>query len=508
MAWSAIILLIIQFSLLAIFCFFAFFNYLYSIASFSKPKIRRVQASRRRIAVVIVSFNEKYVLEETIRACQKLSYRNKVIVLADDSNDPEIVQKYRRFAKSRGCRRVERCQFFQEMEDESTGPCKEPIEIWESQWFVYFHRPRNVGFKGGSLKKVHQYLDHCGIELMYLLDADWHPQKDALDRTLEVLEAGNDIAFVQTKRISPPEGMNLFQKYVALHEEGCYNVDFPGRQVLGHPILFSGCCTLLRLDAIAEVGYFTPGHLTEDLDLTDRLWLNGWRGVYLEDVVNYGEVPFAYDHLRRQQERWAAGSARCLREYLWRVLKYRKFNWFERLSVVRQNSYFAGNLITAGAFLLGIVTVAWIGRFWNTYSVEYYLYVMEFCRIPFVVLVYLCVFSNFIQPLITILFKRRTYSDLIHLPMSIWYAWSNLITYFIGNIRGLFRLNLDWFCTPKFIRGREEKRAGMPLSIRILNFCLFVAFLSFYFYEGWAFGWIDGFSLLWLPAFFLANTSK
>jgi cellulose synthase/poly-beta-1,6-N-acetylglucosamine synthase-like glycosyltransferase len=75
-------------------------------------------------------------------------------------------------------------------------------------------------------------------------------------------------------------------------EEGCYYIDFEGRQVLGHPTLFSGCCTLFRLDAVARVGWFTAGHLTEDLDLTDRLWLDGWKGVYLEDVINYGEVPF------------------------------------------------------------------------------------------------------------------------------------------------------------------------------------------------------------------------
>lgn len=250
----------------------------------------RTQTSGKKIAVVIVSFNERYVLEDTIRACDELSYPNKLIILADDSSDTELVEKLRSLAISRGCSKVTNHGLYQEITQPNSPPKREPIEIWESPNFVFFHRPLNVGFKGGSLEKVGQYLASRNIEYMYLLDADWHPQKDALERTLEVLEAEERTAFVQTKRISSPNRMTLFQKYVSLIEEACYYVDFVGRQVLGHPILFSGCCTLFRLDAVNKVGGFTPGHLTEDLDLTNRLWLEGWKGVYTGDVINYGEV--------------------------------------------------------------------------------------------------------------------------------------------------------------------------------------------------------------------------
>ena len=79
------------------------------------------------------------------------------------------------------------------------------------------------------------------------------------------------LAFVQTKRVARPGGLNLFQKITAVMEEACYFVDFEGRQNLNHPVLFSGCCALLRLCAIRSVGGFQPGHLTEDLDLSNRL---------------------------------------------------------------------------------------------------------------------------------------------------------------------------------------------------------------------------------------------
>jgi len=505
MAWPAIIFLAIQSLFLATFSFFAFFNYLYGIASLWRPRFRRTRPSGKKVAIVIVSFNEKYVLEETVRACEALSYPNKVIVLGDDSTDPEVVDQIRRFAASQGCKKVQNHSFCQEMKGVDGRLCEEPIEIWESPGFVLFHRPCNAGFKAGNLEKVLQYLADRNIDYMYLLDADWHPQPDAIERTLEVLEAYEDVAFVQTKRISFPVGMNLFQKYVALAEEGCYYVDFEGRQVLGHPILFSGCCTLFRLDAVARVDGFTPGHLTEDLDLTNRLWLDGWKGIYLGNVINHGEVPFSYDHYRRQQERWAAGSARAFRDFFWPILGTKRLNWIEKLSAIRQNAYFTTTLLTGLAIVMGMVTVLFLSLGWNTYSVEYYLYVMGVFKVPFVILLYWCILANFIEPLIMILSKKRRYRELFHLPMMVWYAWGVLTTYVVGNIKGLFGFKLDWFRTPKFLRSRVGHLPRLPASMRAFNLCTCLALTCFYFSQGWVFGWFDEFSLLLIPAFMLAS---
>src|SRR5207302_723813 len=113
----------------------------------------------------------------------------------------DIVTRLRTLACSRGCSR-------------RNG--EGDVEIWESNTFVYFHRPTNVGFKGGNLRQVASYLQERGIEIMYLLDADWHPQPDAVERALEVLEFNPKVAFVQTKRITFEDNLRLFQKYVAL----------------------------------------------------------------------------------------------------------------------------------------------------------------------------------------------------------------------------------------------------------------------------------------------------
>ena len=315
-------LLAVQCFLITIFSFFAFFNYLYSVASFRRITLARGPVPDVQVAVVIAAYNEKHVLDSTLDACDALTYADKLIVLADDSDDPLVIDHLREVARARGCRRLTSHPFVEDSAPHNVGGAlaRLSIEIWESPGFVFFHRPSNVGFKAGSLKKVHEYLTYRRISYMYLLDADWHPQPDAIERTLELLCADQLSAFVQTRRMSFPRGMNLFQRYVTLIEEGCYHVDFQGRQALHHPILFSGCCTLFRLDTVSLVGGFTPGHLTEDLDLTDRFWLAGWKGIYAGHIVNYGEVPFSYDHYRRQQERWAVGSAVALKDFFWALV--------------------------------------------------------------------------------------------------------------------------------------------------------------------------------------------
>jgi hypothetical protein len=284
-------------------------------------------------------------------------------------------------------------------------------------------------------------------------------------------------------------------------------VDFAGRQALGHPVLFSGCCTLFRLDALAAVGGFTSGHLTEDLDLTNRLWLAGWRGVYAGHVQNWGELPFTYDDYRRQQERWAAGSARALREFLIPLLTSRNLTWMHKLSAIRQNAYFATTIFTGAALVLAVATILWLAARQNTYSAELYLYVQSEHKAVLLALTYWCVLSNLVEPLVMILVHKRSPRDLLHVPVMIWYTWSVVPTYVVGNLKGLLRADLRWFHTPKFVRGHTGRLPGIPTPVRLFNLSLCLVLFALYFTEGWLFGWFDEFALLLLPAFLIVLRS-
>lgn len=502
MAWPVLLLFSLQLALLACFTFFAVFNYMYALAALRARRVRRVAHSNRTVAVVIVSYNEKHVLPDTIKSCERLAHKNKLILLSDDSDDPEIVEMLAQLAAERGCR----LQDPRSAGDESLLSGGDvPVDLWESPDFVLLHRRSNQGFKGGNLRHVSRYLRSRGIDLVYLLDADWHPQPDAIDLALQALEADDRIAFVQAKRITFQHRLGLFQRYVALSEEGCYYVDFEGRQRAGHPILFSGCCTLMRLDAVEAVGGFAFGHLTEDLDVTNRLWLAGWKGVYCGDILNYGDVPFTYQDFRRQQERWAYGTACCLREYLWSILRSGTLTVWEKLAAIRQNSYFGTSLLTTAAIVQGMGVVLWLALRSGSYATEYYLYLVGQWHTPLAWLVYGCILSNLLEPIVMILVKRRRPLDLLHLPMGVWYAWSVLPAYVQGSVKGLLGARTEWFRTPKFVRGQLGPLSRLPIGARAVNGAVCLLLLAMYFVEGWFFGWRDPFALLLVPAFLLAT---
>ncbi len=132
------------------------------------------------------------------------------------------------------------------------------------------------------------------------------------------------------------------------------------------------------------------------------------------------------------------------------------------------------------------------------------MYLVSFVKIPFVIVICICLLSNLIEPFVMIVFKRRSYRDLLHFPMMLWYGWSVMLTYIMANLKGLFGIKLDWFRTPKFLRDNIGPLSSGPASVRALNLGVCATFIGFYFMEGWVFGWFDTWGLLLVPAFLLA----
>lgn len=498
--------------LLSFFSFFAFYNYLYGFASLFKRKFDRVKnISGKKVAVTIVSLDERYVLKDTIEACERLTYENKVIVVTNDSKsaeDTDTIKMLRAMAVERGCKKLENHPFFYNAKV-GRGKKKKnftaPIEIWESDKFVLLHKKTNHGFKAGGIKGVEQYLNARGIEYMYLMDADWHPQPDLLERALEVLEADKRLAFVQTARLTRPRPRPILEHYITLNEEGCYYVDLPGRQAIGDPILYTGCCTLFRMKALNQVGGFTPGHLTEDIDLTNRFWLAGWKSVYLENLKNWGEVPPSYQSLRRQQERWAIGTAKALKDYFWRIVESPFLSVKEKLAIIRQNAYFTTPVVTELSILLATFTLLWLMFSSNVFEKELYLYLVTKYSLPLMLVIFLALFSNFV-PLIITSIKKKAYHELIYIPHAMWYSWSLLHTYVQANIRGFIGSKKGWSLTPK-LNGKRfiDRHNFSSLLMKSVNGLSLAVLVLFYIYEARLLGWFDLFVLFWVPAFVIAT---
>lgn len=483
----------LQLALLGYFLYFAFFNYLYAIASlfYRPPKLKPVKGNKK-IAVVIVSFNEKEVLSHTLAACAKLTYANKIILVGDDSKDGQTYPLLKTWVQGLGGR----ARQMRNMEEPDNT-----IELWESpdKHHVVLHRRKNTGYKAGNLRQVQRYLERQGIEYMYLLDADWRPQPDALERSLALLESHPNIAFVQTRRVHYNRHTGIFQHTASISEEAEYDVELTGREVLHHPILFTGCCTLFRLKALQDVRGFTSGHLTEDIDLTNRLYMRGWHAHYLPTVSNEGEIVTSYPALMKQQERWAQGTARTFKEFSRPAINSVHLNVFQRASLVRQNMYYTTAVAIELAIFFAILTVAAFVFFPESYQANLYLMYISRVSKTYNMLLLLALLSNF-MPMVFAIIKRRSYHDLLYLPFNVWLSWSLLHTYFWANVKGFLGVHTNWFKTPK-TSGKKMDVGTRHSPKRIaFNLATLAAFIAIYGLEWYYFGWVDPYAFFWIPA--------
>ncbi|AEV85429.1 Glucomannan 4-beta-mannosyltransferase 9 [Actinoplanes sp. SE50] len=466
---STILLLAVPGFLTLYFGFFAVFNYTYAFGALTRRRPPTVPLPLdAAVAVVIVSFNEREVIADTVVACEQLTYRNKTIIVGDDSTDPETIALLRTLAQERGCTLVPGARY-----------AGSDIELWESDRFVLFHRAENVGFKAGNLSTMEQYLRQRGFSHMYLLDADWRPQADAVERCLEVIAADPATGYVQAKRLYHYGRSDHFQRCLALNEESCYLSDLPGRQRWNHMVLFTGCCAMFDLRALYAVGGFRAGHLTEDIDLSNRFYLSGYRGVYLEDVANLGEVPPNYQAFRRQQERWAIGSARTFKEYLLPVLRS-GLDLRTKWSLLRQNAYYTAalgvELSVVWSLLVVAVAVLGTGPGWPAAEPGELLRVLGYGLGP----VMLVTLLSGVAPLVVTTIKKREWINLLYIPVASWIALSVVHTYAIANIKGFRNTAQSWFVTPKTNRKKGAVRIRAGRRMRAFNMVTLVAMTATY----------------------------
>ncbi|MHB8619889.1 MAG: glycosyltransferase family 2 protein, partial [Chloroflexota bacterium] len=120
-----------------------------------------------------------------------------------------------------------------------------------------------------------------------------------------------DVGFVQTRWGHLNAHYSLFTFLQALAIDAHFLVEQQARYVSGAFFNFNGTAGIWRRDAIEAAGGWQADTLTEDLDLSYRVQIAGWRGVFLRDVVTPGELPVTMVGFRRQQHRWAKGSIEC-----------------------------------------------------------------------------------------------------------------------------------------------------------------------------------------------------
>jgi cellulose synthase/poly-beta-1,6-N-acetylglucosamine synthase-like glycosyltransferase len=182
---------------------------------------------------------------------------------------------------------------------------------------VYMHRAKRVGYKAGALDAG---LKVAKGALIAVFDADFLPQPDFLLAVVPHFLADPKVGMVQARWGHLNRTHSLLTRTQALMLDGHHLVENRARSAAGWLFNFSGTGGIWRKIAIESSGGWQHDTITEDLDLSYRAQLAGWRFVYRENVVTPAELPEDVSAFRAQQFRWAKGTVQCARKLMKRIL--------------------------------------------------------------------------------------------------------------------------------------------------------------------------------------------
>ncbi len=256
------------------------------------------------VTVQLPIYNERYVAARLIDAVAQLDYpldRLEIQVLDDSTDDTvniitEAVQKHR-----------------------ATG-----IQIEHVQ------RSNRAGFKAGAL--AYGMTKSTGAYLA-IFDADFLPPKDFLKKTIPHFTDA-EVGVVQTRWMHLNADYSTLTRLQAFGLDAHFTVEQGGRHAMGSYINFNGTAGVWRRACIDDAGGWSSDTLTEDLDLSYRAQLNGWRFVYREDVGAPAELPAAMLALKTQQYRWTKGAAECTMKNLGKVWKKDGIGWSTKVNAL------------------------------------------------------------------------------------------------------------------------------------------------------------------------------
>jgi cellulose synthase/poly-beta-1,6-N-acetylglucosamine synthase-like glycosyltransferase len=243
-----------------------------------------------RVTVQLPIYNEMYVVDRLVEAVCRIDYPKHLmeIQVLDDSTD------------------------------ETTVVAELAVRRWAAQGFdiEYLHRVDRSGFKAGALDAGLKATDGRFIAIF---DADFVPPPDFLRRTLPHF-ADPKVGMVQARWGHINQDYSLLTRIQAMLLDGHFVLEHGSRNRSGCFFNFNGTAGIWRREAIAGGGGWQHDTLTEDLDLSYRTQLAGWKFVFLQDLVSPAEVPVEMNSFKSQQHRWAKGSIQTCRKLLPRIL--------------------------------------------------------------------------------------------------------------------------------------------------------------------------------------------
>ena len=238
------------------------------------------------VTIQLPLYNELYVVERIINSVCEIDYPKNLleIQVLDDSTDETVDVVGKIVAEKQ----------------------KEGFDIKQ------IRRSNRQGFKAGALKEG---MKTAKGEYIAIFDADFIPQKEFLKKTLSFFN-DEKIGMVQTRWEHINGDYSILTKAQALALDGHFVIEQAVRNKAGFFINFNGTGGIWKRACIEDAGNWEADTLTEDLDLSYRAQLNGWRFVFLKDFTSPAELPSEINALKNQQFRWTKGAIETAKKIL------------------------------------------------------------------------------------------------------------------------------------------------------------------------------------------------
>ncbi|MFN5980440.1 MAG: glycosyltransferase, partial [Pseudanabaena sp.] len=239
-------------------------------------------------------FNERYVSRRLVDAVCKLDYprdRMQIQVLDDSTDDTQAL-------------------------------LRETVQEYQNKgfWIEYIHRVNRSGFKAGALQDAMPLVQGNYIAIF---DADFIPSTNWLKDTIRhyVNHPEAKVAVVQTRWGHVNSEYSLLTKLQSTGIDGHFAIEQQARCNNNYFLNFNGTAGIWNRQAIIDAGGWQSDTLAEDMDLSYRAQLKGWKVVYDNNIVAPAELPVAMLAFKLQQFRWAKGSIQCAKKLIGQIWK-------------------------------------------------------------------------------------------------------------------------------------------------------------------------------------------
>jgi len=270
------------------------FYYLVFLANKRTKIAKTVDLGTPSVTIQLPIYNEKYVAKRLVDAVCNLDYpKDQMNIMVLDDSD-----------------------------DDTVDVLEKTVNYYKTQGFQIEHIRRGTrkGYKAGALKYAMEITD---TELVAIFDADFIPPTWFLKRAIPHFSKPS-IGLIQCRWGHVNENYSTITQVQALSLDFHFLIEQKAKSDSHLFMNFNGTAGIWKRDCIEDAGGWHTATLVEDLDLSYRAQMKGWKCVFLPDIVVDAELPAQMNAAKRQQFRWAKGSIQCATKLLFDIAVKRK----------------------------------------------------------------------------------------------------------------------------------------------------------------------------------------